>query len=466
MLSSKRDLPVSNRQSDASATPVRLGPRTSDFVPASPPLLDEAPTPFLGRAFGHVRRIGRYAIVQGLVQIVAFASGILLVRWLPQREYAFFTIANAMQATLMLLADIGISVGLISIGGRVWQDRHRFGELINTGLGLRRKLAAIAAIIVAPILYAMLAKNGASQIYTLLLIVFVLAGFSIQLSIDIFSVVPRLHSDISRIQKIDFTCAIVRLLLIVGLIFMLATAGLAVAIASATFLLQYFLLRSYAAKVVDLNANENAEDRSEIVRLIKSLAANAIFYCFQGQITVFLISFFARHAESVAEVGALGRLAMIFTVLMNMLTNIFVPAFARCQDKAKLLWLYAAIAGGVILFSAIVLAGAAFFPDQFLFILGNRYAHLHRELVLMVGVAVVTALAGTLWMLNSAKAWISGAWLYIPLTLATQIALVPFTDFSSVASVLIFNLISAVPSLLLNLALTFFGFRKFAPASA
>ena len=84
----------------------------------------------------------------------------------------------------------------------------------------------------------------------------------------------------------------------------------------------------------------------------------------------------------------------------------------------------------------------------------------------MVGVAVVTALAGTLWMLNSAKAWISGAWLYIPLTLTTQIALVPFTDFSSVASVLTFNLISAVPSLLLNLALTFFGFRKFAPASA
>src|SRR5438270_3019600 len=416
MLSSKRDLPVSNRQSDASATPVRLGPRTSDFVPASPPLLDEAPTPFLSRAFGHVRRIGRYAIVQGLVQIVAFASGILLVRWLPQREYAFFTIANAMQATLMLLADIGISVGLISIGGRVWQDRHRFGELINTGLGLRRKLAAIAAIIVAPILYAMLAKNGASQIYILLLIVFVLAGFSIQLAVDIYSVVPRLHSDIGRIQKIDFICAIVRLLLILGLIYLFATAGLAVAIASATFVLQYFLFRAYAAKVVDLNANENAEDRREIVRLIKKLAANALFYCFQGQITVFLISFFGRHAASVAEVGALGRLAMIFTVLMNLLTNIFVPAFARCRDERKLHWLYIGIVGAVVLFSLAVLAGAAFFPEQFLFVLGNRYAHLHRELLLMVGVAVISALSGTLWLLNASKAWITGAWLYIPLT--------------------------------------------------
>ena len=149
----------------------------SFFVPVSTPVLDEGPVPILRRAFDHARRIGSYAFVQIIGQIVAFSSGILLVRWLPQREYAYFTIANAMQATLMLLADIGVSVGLISIGGRVWQDRHRFGELINTGLAVRKKLAAVAAIIVAPILYAMLARNGASSLYTLLLIAFVLAGF-------------------------------------------------------------------------------------------------------------------------------------------------------------------------------------------------------------------------------------------------------------------------------------------------
>src|SRR5438105_9180969 len=353
----------------------------SFLVPVSPPLLDEGSTPILRRAFDHARRIGNYTLVQATVQLIAFSSGILLVRWLPQHEYAFYTIANAMQAALMLLADIGISVGLVSIGGRVWKDRYRFGELINTGLAVRRKLAAASVIIVAPILYAMLTKNGASSVYTLLLIAFVLAGFSIQLSVDVFSVVPRLRSDIGRIQKIDFTCATVRLLLILGLVYLFATAGLAVAIAGATFLLQYVLLRSYAAKVVDLKANENAEDRHEIVRLIRNLAANAVFYCFQGQITIFLISFFARRAASVAEVGALGRLAMIFTVLTNLLINIFVPAFARCQGKRKLRYLYAAIAGGVILFSAIVLGGAALFPDQFLFVLGNRYTHLHRELL-------------------------------------------------------------------------------------
>jgi len=436
----------------------------SFFAPVSTPVLAEGYTPVLRRAFDHARRIGNYALVQAAVQLLAFSGGILLVRWLPQREYAYFTIANAMQATLNLLADLGISVGLISIGGRVWHDRHRFGELINTGLAVRRKLAAAAAIVVSPILYAMLARNGAPSPYALLLIGIVLVGFILQFSIDVFVVVPRLRSDIGKIQTIDITCTTMRLLLIVGLVYLFATAGLAVGIAGATFVLQYVLLRSYAAKVVDLNAGENPEDRQEILRLIKALAASALFYCFQGQITVFLISFFGRQATSVAEVGALGRLAMIFTVVMNMLANVFVPAFARCQDKRRLRVLYVSISGGVALFGAGVLAAAAFFPEQFLFVLGNRYTHLHRELLLMVGAAVVSAFGGTLWMLNASKAWITGSWLYIPLTLATQLALIPFTDFSRVDSVLLFNLISLVPSLFLNLALTFRGFRGFAAA--
>jgi O-antigen/teichoic acid export membrane protein len=436
----------------------------SFFAPVSTPVLAEGYTPVLRRAFDHARRVGNYALVQIAVQLLAFTSGILLVRWLPQREYAYFTIANAMQATLNLLADIGISVSLISIGGRVWQDRHRFGELVNTGLAVRRRLAAVAIIIVAPILYAMLARNGASLAYAALLIVIILVSFSLQLSIDVFSVVPRLRSDIGKIQTFDIASAAARLILILGLIGVFATAGTAVAIASIAFLLQCIFLRSYAARIIDLNANENAEDRQEIIRVIKTLAVSTLFYCFQGQITVFLISFFGHNVDSVAEVGALGRLAMIFTVLMNMMTNIFVPAFARCQTKRKLTVLYVLIVGAMTGFSAAVLAAATFFPEQFLFLLGSRYTHLHRELILMVGAAVFSALGGGIWLLNAAKGWISGSWLYVPLTLAAQIALIPFTDFSRVDGVLMFNLIALVPSLLLNLALTYRGFRRFSPA--
>ena len=84
-----------------------------------------------GSALHRARIVGSFAFAQAAVQVIGFLSGILLVRYLDQRDYAFFTIANTMQGTINVLADIGISIGLVSIGGRVWQDRQRFGELIT-----------------------------------------------------------------------------------------------------------------------------------------------------------------------------------------------------------------------------------------------------------------------------------------------------------------------------------------------
>jgi O-antigen/teichoic acid export membrane protein len=435
------------------------------FGPISSPLLDESSTPLLRRALHRARIVGSFAVVQAIVQLIGFGSGILLVRYLSQHQYAYFTIANTMQGTINLLADIGISVGLISIGGRVWQDHHRFGQLINTALAVRRKLGVLAIIAITPIMYFMLVRNGSPPLYAGILIVIVLAGLAVQLSLGVLSVVPRLRSDLGRIQLIDTTGAVTRLVLICALLFLFMDAAVAVFLATVVMFLQYFMLRRYVAGVVDLGAPENEEDHREIIRLIRHLAANAIFYCVQGQITVLLIGFFAHQASSVAEVGALGRLAMIFTVLSNLLTNVFVPAFARCESPRKLRWLFFAIVGAVASFSVIILAAAAFFPDQFLFVLGNKYTHLHRELTLMVGAAVLNAVAGALWALNASKAWVAGSWLYIPLTLAMQIALIPFTDFSNVIGVLTFNLLSIIPSLFLNVVLSYRGFRRLAAAT-
>jgi O-antigen/teichoic acid export membrane protein len=435
------------------------------FGPISRPLLNEATTPVIRRALQRARIVGNFAFVQVIVQVVGFASGILLVRWLDQSEYAYFTIANTMQGTINVLADMGISIGLVSIGGRVWQDRYRFGQLITTANNFRRRLGGAAIIVVGPILYWLLTRNGASSPYAAILIGAIVLGLLAQFSLGVLGVVPRLRSDVSQIQKIDLTGALARLIVLVGCAFLFLNAGVAVLVSSMAFLLQYWLLRRYAAGVIDLKAPENAEDRAAMTGFIKNQAANAVFYCLQGQITVFLISFFGSRATSVAEVGALGRLAMIFAVLGQLLTNIFVPAFARCQSAARLRLQYFGIVGGVAACCAVVIGAAAFFPSQFLFVLGDKYSHLQRELVLMITGTVLNTLTGTLWFLNASKAWVAGAWLYIPLTLATQIALIPYTDFSSVRQVLIFNLISAVPNLLLNMVMSYRGFRNFQPAT-
>ena len=93
------------------------------------------------RLVARIRMLGRFVSFQILAQSIGVLSGILLVRTLDRREYAFFTIANSMQGMMNLLADTGLSIGLTSIGGRVWQDRFRFGQLIGTTMHLRRRLA-------------------------------------------------------------------------------------------------------------------------------------------------------------------------------------------------------------------------------------------------------------------------------------------------------------------------------------
>src|SRR5438309_11663956 len=230
------------------------------FGPISLPLLNEANAPLIRWALGRARALGRYALVQALVQLIAFLSGILLIRHLDQRDYAYFTIANTMQGTLNLLADMGISVGVVSIGGRVWQDRRRFGELVNTALALRRKLGAAAILVVTPFLYLLLKRNGAPLGYAAFLIALVVAGLLAQLAIGVLAVVPRLRSDLGRIQLIDLVAAVARLGAIVLLLFFLLNGAVAVAVGSAALLLQYVMLRRYVNAVIDSDAPQNPDD--------------------------------------------------------------------------------------------------------------------------------------------------------------------------------------------------------------
>ena len=92
----------------------------------------------------------KFACVQALVQVIGFAAGLLIVRNLPKREYAFYTIGNTMLSTILVLADSGISSALTAIGGRVWQDSRRLGSLLNTALQLRRQMVVVTLLAVVP----------------------------------------------------------------------------------------------------------------------------------------------------------------------------------------------------------------------------------------------------------------------------------------------------------------------------
>src|SRR5690606_38467277 len=115
--------------------------------------------------------IGVTGSAQVLIQIIGLVSGSMIIRVLPTTEYAFYTIANTMLGTMVLLANGGISTGVMAQSRMVWQDKDKLGEIVATGFDLRRKFSILSFIVSLPILTYLLHKNEASWLTTVFIIV-------------------------------------------------------------------------------------------------------------------------------------------------------------------------------------------------------------------------------------------------------------------------------------------------------
>jgi len=349
--------------------------------------------------------LARFTFIQAVVQLLGFTAGILIVRHLPKREYAFYTIGNTMLATILMLADSGISSALSAIGGRVWQDGKRLGSLMNTALQLRRQLAVLTVLFVVPVLVWLLRQNGAHFLETTLLVIAVLAGSGLELITRIYSVALRLKSQIRQIQNQALLAALAKLAVVGVAIAVFFNAIVAILSVVIGYAVQFWMLRRWTARNIDSDAPRDDAMRSEIISVIRKQSPHSIYFCLQGQITVWLISIFGS-ADNVANIGALGRLAMVFLIVSSVSVEVILPAFSRIQSATQLRRRFFQIVFGYFAISTLLMGVIIAFPRQILSILGSQYANLQSEGILMAASAIVTAIAGLLWTVNAARAWI------------------------------------------------------------
>jgi O-antigen/teichoic acid export membrane protein len=392
----------------------------------------------------------KFTSIQVIVQTLGFAAGILIVRGLPKREYAFYTIGNTMLATILLLADSGISSALTAIGGRVWQDSHRLGSLLTTALQLRRQLAMLTVFVVVPVLIWLLRQNGANALVTVGLVLAVLAGSGLELITRIYAVVLRLRSEIRQIQNQALMAALVKLAAVGIALFIFFNAIVAIATVVLGYAVQFWMLRRWVRREIDTSAPGDPAMRSEIIAVLRRQGPHSVYYCLQGQITVWLISVFGN-SESVANVGALGRLVAVFALLSTVMIEVVLPAFARIRSANQLRRRYFQILFGYSAISALSLGVVAMFPGQILSVLGRQYSDLRSDGILMAACAVVSTISGLLWAINSSRAWIVSPAVLIPCTIAVQATLASILDLSTVRGVLLLTMYSWVPSIVLSL---------------
>src|SRR5439155_17120858 len=89
---------------------------------------------------------------------------------------------------------------------------------------------------------------------------------------------------------------------------------------------------------------------------------------------------FSGNTNSVAEVGALGRLAQILA-LASLLNQFFVqPHFAQIHDSQRFERRAAALTGSLLLAGVILITSTVVFPTVWLFVFGPHYRHLDEAL--------------------------------------------------------------------------------------
>lgn len=387
---------------------------------------------------------------QILVQGIGFLSGILIIRFLAVEEYALYTIANTMLGTMFLLADGGISAGVLSQGGKVWQDKKKLGAVVATGLYLRKKFALVSLLVSIPILVYLLSKHEASWLMISLITISLIPSFYTTLADAIYGVVPKLHQDIRRFQKNEIFVGIIRLLLTTSFIFIFPFTFLALLANGIPRIFGNLRLRKISARFAEISQPPDAEIKKNLLNTVRRILPGLIYFCLSSQITVWLISTFGS-TTALAQLGALGRLAIILTLFSGLISTLIVPRFARLiEEKRAMLKFYIQIIMGVGVLVVLLVAFISIFSSEVLFVIGDNYSGLHWELYLTLLGAGLGLIANISFLLNISRDWVMHPGISITISLISLVIGFYIFDISTLQGVLIYNIFLAIIQVSIN----------------
>jgi hypothetical protein len=331
-------------------------------------------------------------------------------------------------------------------------------RLVATVMKFRGRLEAILLLAVMPLLALLLHRAGEGPFAIALALLLAALSIHAQVASAVMLVVLRLQLRLEELQRVQLLTVVLRLLLTLGALSIVRRFEWVLLASASSALVERLLFERQVYARLSRAAPEEASDQRAVRTAFRHQFISAAYVAFQSQITVWLLSLFGGKS-SIAEIGALGRLGVIFGVISAVLSNVVFPRFARYTDAGLLRRRYFQTLAGVAVSGLALVLLVVLLPGPLLWVLGRPYQHLERELAWMVGSSVCYLLTNTIWGLNASRGWVRGSWLYAPLTLATQLVLFSSMDVSSVGAAILFGWYSLLPAFLINAALSFRGFR-------
>jgi O-antigen/teichoic acid export membrane protein len=392
----------------------------------------------------------QFTTIQVIVQILGLLVSLLLVRKMPKEQYAYYTIANALLSTVLQLSDSGMTPGLQAVGGPFHNDNHRMGQLLRTGIGMRRMMYFLAAAIVLPIIPYMLFRAGAHMPTITEVLILVIVATQLQLVVSIYSAIPRLRGDIRVLQWMGIAGAGIRFLIILPAYFAHISIGLALLSQILSSAGQIYVLSRWAHRNIDMTATPDKGFRSGIWRIVKAQIPYEIYGVFQGQISVWLITIFGS-ANQVADLGALTRLGVVFVVVAQVINSVLTPRLSRCVTPSRLRSIYWQIFLAYVLFTGVCLSGVLMQRGLVVKMLGTQYANIHSDLVYAMVLQAIWVLQGGALALNMSRGWVVPAYFGITLTILTQVVVFQLVNLATLRGVLLAGMGVALVNLILQL---------------
>jgi O-antigen/teichoic acid export membrane protein len=402
-----------------------------------------------------------YVTGQGLVQLISLFLGLLLLRWLNVYNYAQLSVAFSFQTTLSTLADLGFAGTIIALVGPRGNAPEVVGSYIRSGRHLRNVML-IWLIPVAAIVYiGIVRQHHWDALTSALLFVSIVASTYFSGMVSYYGAALLIRGELSRFYRHQLAGATFRLA-VCGILYLAGglcswTTSWANALG---FLLIGWLNQRESRPFVTLPMHPIPGVTRQMVRYIMPNMPSFIFAALQGQISLFLISFFGQ-TQSIAEVGALGRLGQIFLLLAGFNGTVIEPFMARLP-KERVLRTYLTILAAASCICAIICLAGFFEPRLFLLLLGARYASLQRETGWLVLGSCLGYLTSVVWTMGAARRWIfwTTSWVSVSLILTTQIIFLSVFKVNSTIHVIYFSATTSGAYLVAVLFNGFYGFIR------
>jgi hypothetical protein len=384
------------------------------------------------RILGWSRMLTAFVSLEIAAQSCAVLASFLIVRNLDKEHYAWYSLTFNLQTTLGMLTLLGIGTGMTSMSGRWIGDREKMGVLVASAFKYRTLLLVIVGPLVLPMFGYLLLKNGCPIWQTLALVALAVCLLFVQVNWNIFSVPVRIAGRYNLLQRAAFVDSLCRastlgLLILFGSLSAATTVLVSVLV---TGTVVRFLLRKSAQEFIAPHCQPNREIQRTLTKLNLNVLPSTLTTVFQTQVGLAMLTIFGKTA-SVADLGALTRIALLLAVPQAIVTKIIEPKLAKTEEGTTL-WRTFCVS---VLIVAVMACGAFAIMflsrHQVLWLLGKNYWHLERELLFYAGISCLGMLTSMSMMLLYARGWVDYIWISPLAEVTCQVSALPFLNLSA-----------------------------------